>query len=100
MTLFYPRRRFTKEENGQKVPGDLFGVNLVEESSFEYLLKDEGYKAEAYIYASETTPTIKMLRDKTTGQKIMSDVWIGYIAYREIKRDIVIAWRGTQQPAE
>lgn len=91
--------RFTQEIDNARVPGDLLGKNLVSESFFEQL-PGQGYAAVAYIYASERSPTIKKLRDKTNGQVIRRDVWLGYIAYSEEKKDIVVAYRGTQQPAE
>eukprot|EP00243_Klebsormidium_subtile_P006352 TRINITY_DN268_c0_g2_i1.p1 TRINITY_DN268_c0_g2~~TRINITY_DN268_c0_g2_i1.p1 ORF type:complete len:702 (-),score=204.36 TRINITY_DN268_c0_g2_i1:575-2527(-) len=92
------QNRFSKKVGDQLVPGDLFGDNLEEKSFFQYLRKEE-YKAIAYMYASEKSQVFQALK-KPKGQDITEDVWIGYIAYSETNQDIVVAWRGTLQPAE
>lgn len=77
----------------------MFGGHLRTESFFEQL-PGQGYEPVAYMYANEETMIMKNLRDRENGQEIRRDVWIGYIAYSEAKKDIVVAWRGTLQPAE
>ncbi|GAQ81058.1 hypothetical protein KFL_000690360 [Klebsormidium nitens] len=92
------QNRYTKKVGKDLVPSNLFGENLKVPSYFEHL-PGEGYEAVAYMYASEKTKVIRAVKaDK--GQDMQEDVWIGYIAYSKTKRDIVVGWRGTQQPAE
>jgi hypothetical protein len=77
--------------------GDLFGKHIEDEFYFAEL-PDKGYCARAYMYASEEGQITKSMRKE--GQKLLDHVWIGYVAYSKERRDILVAWRGIQKPAE
>jgi hypothetical protein len=62
---------------------------------------ENGYSAKngEYLLASEDVQLLKALRPK--GQKSQDgNVWIGYVAYSEAEKDILVVWRGTQRPFE
>jgi hypothetical protein len=76
---------------------DLFGTHLKDEFYFAEL-PNKGYSARAYMYASEKGQITKSLRKE--GQTLEDHVWIGYVAYSQQRKDILVGWRGTQKPAE
>lgn len=54
-----------------------------------------------YMHANEKSDVIRSAVRKTPGQKVTdASVWIGYVAYSAERHDILVSWRGTQQPHE
>ncbi|GAQ78663.1 hypothetical protein KFL_000170090 [Klebsormidium nitens] len=88
------RNRFPKERL-------LDDGHLIHESFFAEL-PGKGYSAEkgAFLIASEKAQITKDLIKERKGQDVEDNVWIGYVAYSAARKDVLVAWRGTQRPAE